>query len=477
MTTDNLAQVKTFDRRQFLAGCAGCAAAVTCMRLGLRPLAAHAAPQEKSPDRAKIRLVFTHISPERPTWPNRGYDYEARKTGITAQLRQACPFVEFLPATVQSADEAKKLLESDAEVDGYLVYMVGLWTGAPRVIAASGRPTLFVDDLYSGSGEFLIEYAAARRKGLKVAGVSSSRFQDVVQAVRAFDCLKKLRSSTILDVLERDPGENAKAIPDVFGTTVRQVSAEEINDAYRRADKMRAQKQAVAWIKNAERVIEPSAAEIEKSAVMYLAMQELLDKNKSRAITIDCLTLLYGGRLPAYPCLGFFELNNIGMVGACEADLQSTITMLLMLYLVGRPGYISDPVIDTASNQIIYAHCVSTNKVFGPDGPANPYHLRNHSEDRKGAVVRSLMPLGEMTTTLRFNPVRKEVVLHQGKTVANVDEDRACRSKLAVEVKDVYKLLGEWDRWGWHRVTFYGDWKPQVETVAALLGFNVVLEG
>jgi len=58
-----------------------------------------------------------------------------------------------------------------------------------------------------------------------------------------------------------------------------------------------------------------------------------------------------------YPCLGHFQLNNDGWVGACEADLQSTLTMLLMTYLVRRPGYISDPVIDTATNRVVYLHC------------------------------------------------------------------------------------------------------------------------
>jgi hypothetical protein len=79
-------------------------------------------------------------------------------------------------------------------------------------------------------------------------------------------------------------------------------------------------------------------------------------------------------------------------VGACEADLQSTISMLLMAYHAQRPGYISDPVIDESKNQIIYAHCVATNKPFGPGGPASPYHIRSHSEDRKGAAIRTLLP-------------------------------------------------------------------------------------
>jgi len=43
-----------------------------------------------------------------------------------------------------------------------------------------------VDDLYSGSGEFLVAYAAARRARKNVAGVSSTRFGDVLTAARCF---------------------------------------------------------------------------------------------------------------------------------------------------------------------------------------------------------------------------------------------------------------------------------------------------
>jgi hypothetical protein len=150
------------------------------------------------------------------------------------------------------------------------------------------------------------------------------------------------------------------------------------------------------------------------------------------------------------------------------------MTKLIISTLTGHPGYISDPVIDTSKNRIIYTHCVAPTRVFGPDGPSNPYHLRDHSEDRRGACNRSLMPLGEMTTTLQFDHNKNKVILHQGVSVENVDDDRACRNKLAVEVKgDIYKLMNEWDQWGWHRVTFYGDLKRQVYNLASLLGFEV----
>jgi hypothetical protein len=82
-----------------------------------------------------------------------------------------------------------------------------------------------------------------------------------------------------------------------------------------------------------------------------------------------------------------------------------------------------------------------------------------------------------MTTTLEINTGSKQVLFHQGKTVENIDEDKACRTKLAAEVRgDIDKLLGEWDRWSWHRVTFYGDLRGPVEALCKTLGLRIVEE-
>ena len=504
------------NRRQFLAGCASCAAGVGVLTAFV-PRRAVAAETVAKP---KIKLVFTHIPSTGPIWPNIGYDFDRRKKELTEMLAKACPGVTFLPVTVQNAGEAKKVLESTDQVDGYLVYVVGMWSGAPQALATSGRPTVLADDLYCGSGEFLITHSAARRAGQKVVGVSSSRFEDVAAVVRCFEilrkpgattddflaaannarkkgfmrpgdmtciedkiktddpaeCIRKLKASTIL-VVGAQNAQLAKGIQEVFGTRVLDIDFKELQEAYDKADKDEAAHWADRWIKSAEKVVEPSRDEIVRSGAMYLAELALLRKYDARAITINCLGGFYGGHIKAYPCLGFAQLNDDGLIGACEADQVSTITMLTMNCLTGRPGNISDPVIDTSKNQIIYAHCVAPTKFFGPEGKSNAYHIRSHSEDRKGAVVRSLMPLGYMTTTVEFNPLKKQVIFHQGKAVANIDDDKACRSKLAVEVKgDIDKLMNEWDQWGWHRVTVYGDLKDPVAALAKALGMKMVME-
>ena len=505
------------NRRRFLAGCAACAGAA-----GLAALPAQT-PAAEAGAKPRVRLVFSTTPSTSPIWPNIGFDFEPPKRACLQALRKLCPNVEFLPVTAQNAEEAKKLLAEDKEknADGYIVFMMACWNNVAITIASSGRPTIIADYLYGGSGEFLIANASARRQKLNASCVSSSRIEDLAEAARCFEvlkrpggsveaflaacnaarkqgtkpagelaciedpvrsidaaeCLKRMQQMTILVVGNPGWGAVAEAVQKTFGPKVLSLNFKELNFFFQQADRDQARQLADRWISRAEKVIEPSRETIEQSAAMYLAEKALMKKHNAQAIAINCLGGFYGGHITAYPCLGFHQLNNDGLIGACESDLISTITMLTVTTLCGRPGYISDPVIDTSKNQIIYAHCVAPSKMFGPQGPSNPYHLRNHSEDRKGAVVRSLMPLGYLTTTVEFHPTRKEVIFHQGKAVDNVDDDKACRSKLAAEVKgDIEKLMNEWDQWGWHRVTFYGDLKEPVRQMADALKLRFVEE-
>ncbi len=301
-----------------------------------------------------------------------------------------------------------------------------------------------------------------------------SCLKDPLNLISTEDCIERLRASKILAVRDQNsgPGDTIFEIPVEF------VSFAEVNEAWKNADKDESVEMAERWRKNAAEVIDVSQDTLVTSAAMYLGMKSVLKKHNANAITINCLGGFYGGHIHAYPCLGFHELNNEALIGACECDISSTATMVAITALTqGRPGYISDPVIDTSKRQIIYAHCVASNRVFGPQGKTNPYSIMTHSEDRQGASVRSIMPLGYLTTTLRVSQERKEIIFHQGKAVANDPDDRACRTKLVAEpLGDFEKLITMWDVWGWHRVTAYGDLKEPVFALADRMGWKIVEE-
>jgi hypothetical protein len=470
----------------------------------------------------KIRLVFCETTSDKPIWPNIGYDFDARRRQVMEVLTKGCPDVQFLPTKVMDVPgHADEVLQGDGEVDGYVVCVQGLgWRNDIGKLCSTGKPTLLVDNLFGGSGLFLTRLPQIMASGKPVDWVSSANDQDIAASARCFALLKEGKSAAEVAAALRatrrkntpeytdwtckdDPipapnfdaalkqlrqtkilvvgggwGGDAfrKASEQVVGVQLIPISFQELAGAYAAADREAAVAFADQWMDHAEKVVEPNRGDIEKSGTMYVAMKQLMDKHAARGISINCLGGFYGGHMEAYPCLGFSQLNNDGLVGGCEADQMSALTMATMGALVGRPGYISDPVIDTSKNHIVYAHCVAMTKPFGPDGASNPYRIRTHSEDRKGASIQSLLPEGYMTTTLEINPVSKQVLMHQAKSDGNNDSDMACRTKLEAVVKgDLEKLTEEW-RMGWHRVTFYGDLQEPVTELCARLKLQLIEE-
>ena len=506
------------NRRNFFAR-TGAAAAGTLGWLAAPGLVTAAEPTAKP----RLRIIYALHGEQQtgPDWPNKGFDFRPHIERINTQLAQRCQGFAFVMSLAKGQEDAQKIVAEDqagGAIDGYLVCQMNCWNRVVQTMATSGKPVLYADFQFGGSGGFLVYNAAfLRAKAPNVGFVASSKIEDLAAAVQCFaimkhggtiadfvaattqvrarhtpkagslactqddlkclapgECLRRFKESKILAVRGQESGPAGEHM----GIQIVNVPFAEVNDAWKVADKSAAAAVADAWEKGATKVAGVSRETLVTSAAMYLGMKSLLKKHGANGITINCLGGFYGGHIHAYPCLGFHQLNNEALVGGCECDVRSAATMVAGTILTqGRPGYISDPVMDTAKRQIIYAHCVAANKAFGPDGPANPFEILTHSEDRQGASVRSLLPIGYLTTTLEFEPSRKEILFHRAKTVANDPDDRACRTKLCAEpVGDIEKLFTMWDQWGWHRVTFYGDLKEPVHALAQVLGWKVVEE-
>lgn len=464
------------NRRSFLQAAGGTLACLSVLPLTESML--YAGPISRTPifpkSKAKVGLVFCHIPPGNATWPTKDYDYDGRGKELTSKLTAACPQVDFTFRTAHNTGEADAILKELTDVDGFVVYVIGIWTGVPNSIMRCGKPVVLVDDLYAGSGEILIQSGVARREKLPVAVVSSSDMQDVADAANLFVVIGSMKETRILDVVDYDIAAGADKIKANFGPTVIRMGSEEMACYVSKADAKEAAQWADFWISQAKKVVEPSRDDLIESGKMYLALSQAAVEKRADAVSMDCLGMFYTGRVTGYPCLSFFQFNNDGGTGVCEGDLNSTVTQLMMRYMTGRPGYVSDPVIDTSKDEIIYAHCVCTNKVFGPKGKANPYIIRSHAEDRKGASVQSLLPSGEPVTTLEIDVWGKHMVVHSAKTTRNIEEPKACRTKLAART-NAQAILDNWSM-GWHRVTVFGDYRKQVINLARLYGMTVFQE-
>jgi L-fucose isomerase-like protein len=203
-----------------------------------------------------------------------------------------------------------------------------------------------------------------------------------------------------------------------------------------------------------------------------------MKKYGTDSLTMNCLGGFNAGQLPAYPCLGFMQIMDDGGQGVCEAMPDDTVSSLMARILTGRPGYVSDPALDTSKNQIVYAHCMAMTKVFGPSGGASKFRVRTlHNRDPRGTCAQSFLPKGYMTTSFRTSAGRKKMVIHQAKAAGNLDSEKGCRTQLIGEVKgDIGKLFDQWDQFGWHRVTLYGDVKEPLIEFAKALGLETIEE-
>lgn len=508
-----------FTRRNFISSCSACA---LCAALAPVSLLSSSCSSGSGNKKMKIRVLYSLHAPvqAQPDWPNIGFDFNPHMSEINTVLAKNFPDIEFIPTLAKGVEEAGKISASDeaANIDGYIVYQMNCWNEVVQTIAKTGKPVLYVDFQFGGSGGFLVYNASfLRNKKDNVGYVASSRMEDFLSAVGCFKLIKdgsaasgfaaavtKARvgatkapgnySLTANNITSLSPEETIKrlskskilAVRDqkaqkaepVMGIPVEYIPFSEVNSAWSGANKDEAAGVVDRWKKTALGIIGVPDETLLTSAAMYLGMKTVLKQRGADAITVNCLGGFYGGHIHAYPCLGFHELCNEGLIGACECDVRSTATMLAFSTMTnGRPGFISDPVIDTSKRQIIYAHCVAPNKVFGPQGASNPFQILTHSEDRSGASVRSVLPVNYMTTTLEVDNDKKEILFHQAVALDNDPDDRACRTKLCAEpTGDIEKLFTMWDKWGWHRVTFYGDLKEPVFAFADAIGWKVIEE-
>ena len=147
-------------------------------------------------EKPRLRVVYAlhAVVQPGPDWPNVGFDFQPVMDRTTATLTKAFPGWEFATAMAKGEEEAKKILADDtaSRVDGYIVVQLNCWNRVVQTIAGSGKPTLYVDFQYGGSGGFLVYTADFLRKKTPNLGfVASSRPEDLIAACGAFGQVKK----------------------------------------------------------------------------------------------------------------------------------------------------------------------------------------------------------------------------------------------------------------------------------------------
>jgi L-fucose isomerase-like protein len=267
--------------------------------------------------------------------------------------------------------------------------------------------------------------------------------------------------------------ERKDTVLERLGTKVRAIPRKTFNELFDKMPVTTEVKDVASTLRRgAKKIVEPNYQDTLNSARAYTTAKRLLADEQANALSMDCLGMVHAKLVPTPPCGAWTLLQDLGITAGCEADLHGATSMMLTSYLLDRPGYMNDPVAETAKNLLIAAHCTSGTRLNGFNKPQAPYILRNHSESALGVSMQVLWPIGAPITLVRFNNPN-ELILDTGIVVSNVDTPPAggCRTSIEIRMDDIEDAR---DVMGFHQVVTLGNHRSVVEGFCQLYGIKVI---
>jgi len=449
----------------------------------------HAWAAESPPkprEKARICVIFTGSpGPEDRTWCAGPSQMEAMRNRL-AEAEKKLGNVELLIGQSNNVEETAALLAKAGPAAPVLA--INLFCFAlKRVVQPilDGNHPLAVFSLPASGHDWMYPHRW-QREGHPVTLLPTSDYDELERALRLLRVIPMMRQTRILlfpPARGTAPAQSADEVKKRLGADVVAVDEKIFDDQISAADEKAVQAEAARWTEQAKAILEPNQEDIAKAARISIALQNLMKQERAQGLAIGtCMGWLSKG----FPCLGFTRLRDCGIPAACEGDMDSLLTMLLLEYAIDRPGFQGNATFDTARNALWTAHCTAPLQMDGRDGKPAPYLLRGHSEvNGSGCVPEIQYRLGETVTRTKL--VNLDTVLASTGKIIEVPEKsvHGCRTQIVTEVRDASKMAVNWSSaletedamTLLHRVVFYGDHMDNIAHLARLMGMNVIEEG
>ncbi len=190
------------------------------------------------------------------------------------------------------------------------------------------------------------------------------------------------------------------------------------------------------------------------------AVEALKDGYCLDGLTIRCFDLL--GSIHTTGCLSLATLNAEGVIGSCEGDIMSLLTMAVVRKVTGQSAFQANPSrIDPSSNRMVIAHCTL------PLDMPESLTYDTHFESGIGVAVKGELREGPVTV-LRISRDLRTYWCAEGAIVRNLKERTLCRTQIEIQLDacdDVGDLLRR--PCGNHHIVFYGRYR---KAIRAFLG-------
>jgi hypothetical protein len=363
-----------------------------------------------------------------------------------------------------------KLEDRVSEADVILLYKpkLGLGNCVVKIVEYNIPTILFNKEGSVWTPLDALEYVYPRSNVWVVAD-----YADLNSRLKIFVARKRI-SNTKLLVLNADyphwerwlmrVSGGLNTIKERFGIEVEYVRSEEVVGRWWGIEEERVRGVVEEWVGNAEKIIEPSRSDVEKVARLYLVMKDLLSEKGAQG-----LTMAYGEDPLPVPCFAYTKLRDEGIPAACEADIISLITMVILHHVTGKPSFMGNlRHANPNNNTLMISHCVAPTKMAGYDEPALPYVLRNQHWGPPAGVLSAFVPMnaGQEVTVCRLDGELKSMLITRGVIEECRDLEEYCRNTVSIRISDVRKLVHSTS--GNHHVMVYGDHREEIRELNKL---------
>jgi L-fucose isomerase-like protein len=376
----------------------------------------------------------------------------------------------------KSLDDAESVTRFINEVkrskpDGLLLILFkkGHWGQVTRIVEETGIPTVVLATL----GILLVDHIKQLHRSSGVYLVNSLDNLDAVEdGMKMIKTARWMKESRIVNIGGSTTKETT--VPHL-GTQVRTVPHANFYEEFERTQATDpVKKLANAYLKNAREVIEPTKADILDAARAYFVLKRIIETEKADAVMMDCLPGLSRPHKHCPPCMGYMSLRDEGIAAGCQADLNATLTLMLVQQLFDRPGFQQNASMETEKNHYFGAHCTCASKLSGTAGPSEPYILMSHAEAGWGCVPRVLWRTGQEVTMAQYlSGETPQMYIYSGNVVGcpPIPPTGGCRTNVEMTINEVDDVC---DVKGMHQIIFYGDYAKQLRTFCQLYDIKVV---
>lgn len=312
-------------------------------------------------------------------------------------------------------------------------------------------------------------YAVIKRNGGPVRLVRSAT--ELVERVSAWYGVRRLNGTRLLLVGKPEPwvisvSRRYSEYESTFGISLETVDQEELKRRFDATPDEDAEAKAREYSDRATELVEPDFPGLVEASRLVVAVERLMEETEATGIAVACFNLI--GILGTTSCLAVSMLNDSPRwIGACEGDLDSALTLMLVKMVTGRPGWIANPNLQ-GDDTINFVHCTSALHLGGGD---HAFRLRSHHESGQGVSPEVELPVDEEVTLVRFGMEEGKLTVQQGRALEPAREP-SCRTQLRVDVGGLDGYLRE--VLGCHQVLVYGDIRRQMRYASELLGIETV---